>query len=119
MTTITPEWLAAVRAVVAATTPGEVLSYAQVARRAGRPGHARQVARALAGGDDEPDLPWHRVLRADGRIGLPRDSAGHAEQVARLRAEGHVVEQGRLRRRAAPTDLDTLVWGPQGGDASP
>lgn len=97
--------------VVRAIPPGQVLSYAQVARRAGRPGHARQVARALAGSDD-PRLPWHRVLRADGRIGLPPDSAAHAEQVARLRAEAVVVEQGRVRRPRAAPDLDELVWGP-------
>jgi len=111
VTSITPEWPAAVHAVVAATRPGELLSYAQVARRAGRPGHARQVARVLAAAD-APGLPWHRVLRADGRIGLPEGSAGHAEQVARLRAEGHVVEQGRVRRCAPVPDLDALVWGP-------
>jgi methylated-DNA-protein-cysteine methyltransferase related protein len=118
VTKITPEWLSAVHAVVAAIEPGQVLSYAQVARRAGRPGHARQVARALASHDGSA-LPWHRVLRADGRIGLPRDSVAHAEQVARLRAEGHVVESGRLRRTTIQPDLDALVWGPDPGTAAP
>lgn len=111
MTRITPEWLAAVYAAVAAIEPGQVLSYGEVARRAGRPGHARQVARALACSEDA-GLPWHRVLRADGRIGFPAGSAAHAEQVARLRAEAVVVEQGRVRRPRAAPDLDALVWGP-------
>ena len=99
--------LAAVRAIPA----GQAVSYGEVARRAGLPGRARLVARVLAQNED-PGLPWHRVLRADGCIALPSGSDAHAEQARRLRAEG--VETGAtLRRawRARETDLDAAIWG--------
>ena len=114
MTRITPEWLSAVHEVVCAIPSGQVASYGDVARRAGRPGCARQVARVLSRSDD-PGLPWHRVLRSDGRLGLPAGSAGYLEQVARLEAEGVAVLRGRVRMPAPATDLDELVWGPQAG----
>ena len=70
--------LAAVRAIPA----GAVAGYGEVARRAGLSGRARLVARILSAGD-EPGLPWHRVLRSDGRIAFPGGSAGFDEQVQR------------------------------------
>ena len=82
--------LAAVRAIPA----GDVAGYGEVARRAGLPGRARLVARILSAGD-VPGLPWHRVLRSDGRIAMAEGSAGWREQSQRLRAEGVVVEFDR------------------------
>lgn len=91
---------------------GEVAGYGHVARRAGLPGRARLVARVLSCNDD-PALPWHRVLRSDGRIALPHGSDAWREQVARLRAEGIDVVDGRVRgarvgRVAA--SLDAELW---------
>src|SRR5690606_17914275 len=63
--------LAAVRAI----PRGEVAGYGEVARQAGVAGRARWVARLLAGSTD-PSLPWHRVLRSDGRIAFPAGSSG-------------------------------------------
>ena len=99
--------LAAVRAIA----PGQVAGYGEVARRAGLPGRARLAARVLAGNDD-PALPWHRVLRADGRIAFPPGSAGFEEQCRRLRAEGVAVAQGRVKRQPGGQDMDAAVWGP-------
>ncbi|HEY2344338.1 MAG TPA: MGMT family protein [Xanthomonadaceae bacterium] len=100
--------LAAIRAIPA----GSVAGYGVVARRAGLPGRARMVARILSENDDT-SLPWHRVLRSDGRIAFPPDSEGHAEQTQRLRAEGVTVENGRVRDlRKAESDLDTMLWAP-------
>lgn len=102
--------LAAVRAI----PRGEVAGYGEVARRAGLPGRARWVARLLAANPDA-GLPWHRVLRSDGRIAFPAGSGPWLEQARRLRAEGVEVVQGRVRTirgaRAAPS-LDAEVWGP-------
>lgn len=87
-----------VRAVIAAIPVGETASYGEVAERAGLRS-ARLVGRILA--EDGHDLPWHRVLRADGTC------APHlaVEQAARLRAEGVLLVDGRLprerRRRGA------------------
>lgn len=101
--------LAAVRAV----PPGQVAGYGEIARRAGLPGRARLVARILSAGD-EPGLPWHRVLRSDGRIAFPPGSAGFDEQVQRLRAEGVRVEAGRVRGQRAAASLDEILWAPPG-----
>lgn len=98
--------LAAVRAI----PRGEVAGYGEVARRAGLPGRARMVARLLSHNDD-PRLPWHRVLRSDGRIAFPEDSPGYIEQCARLRSEGVRVEGGRVRGKRAAATLDEQVWG--------
>jgi methylated-DNA-protein-cysteine methyltransferase-like protein len=99
--------LAAIRAV----PRGQVAGYGHIARRAGLPGRARLVARVLANNDDR-SLPWHRVLRSDGRIAFPEGSRGWREQSQRLRAEGVVVERGRVRMpKADDASLDAMIWG--------
>ena len=106
-----PDAHARILAAVRAIPRGQVAGYGEVARRAGLPGRARLVARVL-GANADPALPWHRVLRADGRIAFPPDSAGFREQVRRLRAEGAVVEAGRVRGRRGVASLDEQLWGP-------
>ncbi len=99
--------LAAIRAVPA----GSVAGYGVIARRAGLPGRARLVAKILSGNDDAT-LPWHRILRSDGRIAFSPDSRYHKEQTRRLRAEGVTVESGRVRMPGGDADLDALLWAP-------
>ncbi|MCY3858892.1 MAG: MGMT family protein [Gammaproteobacteria bacterium] len=70
-----------------------VATYGQIAELAGLPRRARLVARVLSTSDDSDCLPWHRVIRADGRI-APRPSA-HL-QMERLRAEGVAVVDGKV-----------------------
>ena len=104
--------LARIHAAIRAIPVGSVAGYGVVARRAGLPGRARLVARVLSNNDD-PTLPWHRVVRSDGRIAFPPDSEGYAEQAQRLRAEGVEVESGRVRGMPRDgEDLDALVWAP-------
>jgi methylated-DNA-protein-cysteine methyltransferase-like protein len=92
--------------------PGRVAGYGEIARRAGLPGRARLVARVLAT-HDEDDLPWHRILRSDGRIAFPPRSAGYREQAARLKAEGVKLKGGRvLREKRDESDLDAFLWRP-------
>ena len=83
--------LEAVRTAVRAIPAGETSTDGEVATAAGIPGRARLVGRILA--EDGHDLPWHRVLRADGTC------APHiaTEQLARLRAEGVILDRGRRR----------------------
>jgi methylated-DNA-protein-cysteine methyltransferase related protein len=100
--------LAAIRAV----PRGQVAGYGEIARRAGLPGRARMVAKLLSGNDDDA-LPWHRILKSDGRIAFPQDSPYFIEQVQRLRAEGVIVEKGRVRGLRAAASLDQLLWEPR------
>lgn len=90
------------------------MGYGEVAAQAGLPGRARLTARIL-GGNEDRQLPWHRVLRSDGRIAMAEGSAGWREQCQRLRSEGVVVENGRVRRtRVDPQQtLDAAVWAPR------
>lgn len=106
----TPEQriLAEIRAV----PRGQVASYGAIARRAGLPGRARLVARIL-GRNDDPGLPWHRILRSDGRIAFPPGSPEFAEQSRRLRAEGVEPRNGRVRLPQDEGTLDAALWAPR------
>ena len=96
MATGLPSALAeAVLDLVARIPAGHVLTYGDVAARVG--GGPRFVGTTMSrfGGG----VPWHRVVRADGR-----PAAGHErEALARLRAEG-------VRLRGDRVDLATARW---------
>jgi len=96
--------------VVKAIPMGSVLSYSEVARRAGFPKGARQVSRALQAAPVAQRLPWHRVVGAQGRLSLPADSEAGRIQRARLKKEG-VHIKGRRIIAATPTSLDQALWG--------
>jgi methylated-DNA-protein-cysteine methyltransferase-like protein len=82
----------AVTAVLRGLGPGEVVSYGWVAAEAGYPRQARRVGAFLARG--ATDMPWWRVVRADGRLVAP----DRARQAAALRAEGVVVDDEVVRQ---------------------
>lgn len=75
---------------------GKVVSYGQLADLAGLPGRARLVGRCLREASDGHPLPWHRVLRADGKIAFPPGSASAEEQRQRLLSEGVSVRNYRV-----------------------
>jgi len=68
---------------------GRVSTYGAIARAAGYPGAARQVARAL---HHSAGLPWQRVVGAGGAIKIPGESG--LEQRFLLQNEG-VAFRGR------------------------
>ncbi len=79
--------------VVASIPAGRVSTYGDVAAAAGSPS-PRLAGWVLSNLSDE-DLPWHRVVRANGT------PAPHlaVEQLARLRAEGVLSVHGRVSLR--------------------
>jgi methylated-DNA-protein-cysteine methyltransferase related protein len=83
---------------VRAIPRGKVSTYGGVARAAGFPGAARQVAATLRRGFG---LPWQRVLGAGGQIKLTGDSA--IEQRLQLEAEG-------VRFRGRRVDMKAHEW---------
>lgn len=77
-------------AVVRDLNRGEVVSYGEVARRAGYPRAARAVGNVLA---TTHGLPWWRVVRANGELA----AGSRQEQARRLRREGVRLRDGRVR----------------------
>jgi len=71
------------------TPPGYVRTYADVS-----PG-APRLAGAVLHDCDEPGLPWHRIVRADGSL------AKGAAQRQRLEAEGVPFRGTRVHMRVA------------------
>ncbi|MBV9340708.1 MAG: MGMT family protein [Acidobacteria bacterium] len=84
-----------IRAAIRQIPRGKVSTYGRVARAAGLPGHARQVAQVLR---SSFALPWQRVLGAGGAIKLRGASA--IEQRLRLEAEGVAFRGRRVDMRA-------------------
>ena len=74
-------------AVVRKIPHGKVLTYQEVARRAGRPKAYRAVGNILTKNFD-PKIPCHRVIRADGELG--GYNRGAAEKRRRLKKEGFI-----------------------------
>ncbi len=85
------EFREAVLNAIRALQPGEVVSYGEVGRRAGYPRRARGVGNVLAG-HAGADLPWWRVVLADGRLAAPQSR----QQQRMLEAEGVDVHNGRV-----------------------
>ncbi|MDP9765656.1 MGMT family protein [Deinococcus enclensis] len=94
-----------VLALVARIPPGRVMTYGQLALLAGQPGAARQagfVLNSLMGGTD---LPWQRVINAQGRVSTHKLGFGDVQQKL-LEAEGVVFDaSGRC-------DLKVRQWWP-------
>ena len=92
---------------------GHVMSYGEVARKAGFPRHARMVSKAISRCDY--DLPWHRVIKADSTLAFPSDSSNYQKQRERLLSEGCQLLNGKIIPAEQPLeeDLDKLIWGPE------
>jgi methylated-DNA-protein-cysteine methyltransferase-like protein len=93
--------------VVSRIPAGRVATYGQIARLAGKPGHARQVGYALSALDDHGSIPWHRVVNAKGMISS-RSGGNFMELVQRLLLENEGVsfhEHGRIL-------LSRYLWRP-------
>jgi len=104
----------AILRVIRAIPCGCVASYGEIAERAGSPRRARLVGRILRDSPDSAALPWHRVLRSDGRLAFPAGSRSFREQVRRLAGEGVLVVGGRvdLERHGWERNLDAVLWAP-------
>lgn len=82
--------------VVAAIPVGTVASYGQVAQLAGLGRAARYVGSCMKKLPEDTQLPWHRVLRSDGRLAFTNTSPHFQQQQQRLDKEGVTVKNGRV-----------------------
>jgi methylated-DNA-protein-cysteine methyltransferase-like protein len=92
--------------VVRRIPEGRVATYGQVAFVARLPGHARQVGYALNSLPDDSDVPWHRVINAQGRVS-PRAAPGW-EDFQRIL----LLDEGVVFRADGSIDLDRFGWEP-------
>lgn len=106
-------WVKNVWQVVQGIPRGHVLTYGEVARLAGLPRAARRVSQAMRRAPRGVELPWHRVVNAQGKISFPEDSNGYRRQRALLQEEGIVFQGDRidLQRYGYQGALDALLWG--------
>jgi len=106
-------WVKAVWQVVAGIPRGHVLTYGEVARLAGMSRAARRVSMAMRRAPRGMQLPWHRVINAQGKISFPPDSSGYQRQKELLEQEGVVFLNGKidLERFGYQGALDHLLWG--------
>ncbi len=79
---------AAVYAALRRIPRGRTVTYADLARRIGRPGAHRSVGTALSRNPLPLFIPCHRVLRTDGGLGGFTADGGLALKEAMLRLEG-------------------------------
>lgn len=85
---------------------GRVATYGVIAK-VSRCSGPRQVGYALhAIPDDRGNIPWHRVINAQGKISLPKGTESHEMQRQMLEGEGVVFEQGKIH-------LKTYLWKPK------
>ncbi len=91
-------------AVVRQIPVGQVATYGQIAAIVGNC-TARMVGHAMAALAGAEDVPWQRVINAQGKISPRADSASTERQRQKLEAEGiHFRESGRI-------DLRRYRWG--------
>ncbi len=74
-------------AIVRKIPKGKVLTYGEVAKLAGNPRAGRAVGSILSTNFNS-DIPCHRVIRSDGKIG--GYNRGAAEKIRRLKNEGAI-----------------------------
>lgn len=78
--------------VVRCIPPGKVASYGQIAAMLGNPRAARTVGWAMHALPEGSDVPWHRVVNAQGRISTAWQEQDTNMQRQHLEAEGVVFD---------------------------
>lgn len=78
-----------VKSIVAKIPKGKTMTYKEVALKAGSPNAARAVGSIMKGNYDS-NIPCHRVIRSDGKIG-DYNRGGSSEKLRKLRAEGVII----------------------------
>jgi alkylated DNA nucleotide flippase Atl1/3-methyladenine DNA glycosylase AlkD len=95
-------------AVIRRIPRGRVATYGQIAALAGLPRRARLVGHVLRETPHEVDVPWQRVVNAQGTISARSDGIGWAEGYQRHLLE----EEGVVFSKSGKIDLDRFGWDP-------
>jgi methylated-DNA-protein-cysteine methyltransferase-like protein len=84
---------------------GKVSSYGVIADLAGLSGRARFVSTAMRQVPKELELPWHRVVNAQGKISIPKYNPLYQVQRQLLEQENILVLNGKI-------DMARFAWEP-------
>ena len=94
----------AVLRAVAQVPYGTVATYGQIAWMTGFPRRPRQVGMVLKGLPEGTEVPWHRIVNAQGYVPSQGRWWGAMVQIERLRGEGIPVDD------AGNLDLHAHGW---------
>lgn len=84
-----------VKKVVSKIPKGKTMSYGEVAVAAGSPLAHRAVASLMKKNWDS-DVPCHRVIHSDGRVGKYNREGGEEVKIKKLKAEGVIIKDGHV-----------------------
>ncbi|NGY06470.1 MGMT family protein [Solimonas terrae] len=93
-------------AVIKRIPRGRVATYGQVAAEAGFVKQPRLTAQALRHAPDTLELPWYRVINAQGKLSFPLDSEAYRRARSQLEAEGVIFVRGKV-------DFEIYRWRPR------
>lgn len=88
--------------------PGKVATYGQIAELLGKPHHARQIGYALYRVAPDSDIPWQRVVNAQGMISHSPQRQG-SDDLQRILLE----EEGIIFNSQDKLDLRRYRWQPE------
>jgi len=86
---------------------GYVVTYGQVAFALGAPRSARAVGYALRNLPDGTDVPWWRVLNANGETSIQRISVAAAD------LQREILEYEKVNFRKGQVNLEAFRWFPK------
>lgn len=82
--------------IVSRIPKGKVLSYAEVAQRAGSFQAYRAVGNTMHRNPDWPRIPCHRVVQSNGCVGNWSGKGGVKKKIALLRSEGILIRNEKI-----------------------
>jgi methylated-DNA-protein-cysteine methyltransferase-like protein len=91
-------------AIVRRIPAGRVATYGQIAELAGLEGQARLVGYAMAALPKGTNVPWHRVINAEGKVS-PRSAGASAGVTQRL-----LLEREGVRFKGGRVSLREFRW---------
>lgn len=94
----------AIYALVSQIPVGRVATYGQIARLLNQPNNARQIGYALFRVPPNSDVPWHRVVNAQGKISTSASRLG-SDDIQRV-----LLEEEAIEFRGDRLDLKQYQW---------
>ena len=82
---------------------GKVLTYGRIAKLAGNPRAARQVAWTLNSSTEKYNLPWHRVINSKGRIALNSEEGRNQQKYLLIKEGVEFSDEYKI-------DLNNYLW---------